>query len=83
MVIFQYGVGRQELIIKFEMLGEQLGEYFGAAVAVGDVDGDNVEDIVVGAPMHFLGSKNDIGRVYAYTNNGKVLILTCNNIFNL
>lgn len=76
MVVFQYSTGRQELIIKYEMLGDQLGEYFGAAITVGDLDGDGVDDIVVGAPMHFIGSKNDVGRVYVYINNGKVSLIT-------
>ena len=31
--------------------GRQLGEYFGAAVVAADLDGDGVQDLVVGSPL--------------------------------
>lgn len=31
--------------------GEQIGSYFGYSMAVGDIDGDKRDDLIVGAPM--------------------------------
>lgn len=50
------------------LTGENLGDHFGYAVdAVGDLDGDGVEEFVVGAPYHDSGSFSDDGRVYVYS----------------
>ena len=32
--------------------GGQAGEYFGAAVVVGDFNGDGADDLIVGSPLH-------------------------------
>ena len=49
----------------FFELGRQTGEYFGAAVAVADVDGDGIQEILVGAPLFTNNedqrSKNKVG----------------------
>jgi astacin (peptidase family M12A)/FG-GAP repeat protein len=44
------------------MLTPATGDNFGAAVAVGDLDGDGKEEVVVGAPQH----ANNAGRIYVY-----------------
>lgn len=47
--------------------GEQLGAYFGYAVATADVDGDSLDDLIIGAPLHTEpnGQKEyEVGRVY-------------------
>ncbi|XP_063227924.1 integrin alpha-PS2 isoform X2 [Bacillus rossius redtenbacheri] len=50
--------------------GEQLGSYFGYAMCAVDLDGDGLDDLVVGAPMHTDLSNNDgkyeTGRVYVF-----------------
>ncbi|XP_044732044.1 integrin alpha-PS2 isoform X2 [Chrysoperla carnea] len=48
--------------------GEQLGAYFGYAIAVADVDGDDADDLIIGAPMYTDLANNEgkyeTGRVY-------------------
>ena len=55
-----------------ELFGEQLGEYFGAAVLAEDVTGDGLADLLVGAPLHSTHQQGDAGRVYVYVNLGEV-----------
>ena len=54
----------------FNITGPQLGAYFGYCVAVVDVNGDNLQDVVIGAPLHtnFANTegKFETGRVYVY-----------------
>ncbi len=46
--------------------GEQPGDGFGMAVnTAGDVNGDNVDDIIIGAP-YFDGGSEDDGRAYVF-----------------
>jgi hypothetical protein len=51
-----------------ELEGTQAGEYFGAAVCVLDVNGDGLDDILVGAPHYGDGNKKtwDEGRLYVH-----------------
>ncbi|KAL9696209.1 hypothetical protein quinque_015494 [Culex quinquefasciatus] len=47
--------------------GEQIGAYFGYSIATVDVDGDKLDDLIVGAPMHTepnTEGKYETGRVY-------------------
>ncbi|XP_013779057.2 integrin alpha-8-like [Limulus polyphemus] len=49
---------------------EDIGTYFGYAVCISDINGDGLDDIIVGAPLHSNLSANDgtyeKGRVYVY-----------------
>ncbi|XP_055880602.1 integrin alpha pat-2-like isoform X3 [Biomphalaria glabrata] len=51
------------------LVGEQMGSYFGSAVAVTDLNGDRLDDIIVGAPF-YADYKSltafDNGRVYIF-----------------
>ncbi|TMW50275.1 hypothetical protein DOY81_004656, partial [Sarcophaga bullata] len=52
----------------FNITGRQIGEYFGYALATSDVDGDGLDDLIIGAPMYSepgnTEGKYDVGRVY-------------------
>ncbi|XP_066582926.1 integrin alpha-PS2 isoform X2 [Prorops nasuta] len=55
--------------------GEQMGAYFGYSVASGDIDGDGLDDLIVGAPMYTVPENPEMtietGRVYVfYQGNG-------------
>ena len=52
--------GVQDVII----IGENENDWFGAAVDMGDVDGDGFADILVSAPMVDSGKVQDVGAVY-------------------
>jgi len=44
--------------------GRQTGEYFGAALATLDVNGDGFDEIVVGAPLFSNENSPDAVRIY-------------------
>lgn len=50
----------------FAIAGASAGDYFGASVATGDVNGDGVPDIIVGAPEAGSGA----GKVYVFFGQG-------------
>jgi hypothetical protein len=69
--VFSYHISVSEgdesrLEVISELEGKQVGEYFGAAVSVMDVNGDGVDDILVGAPHYGAKRTWDQGRLYVY-----------------
>lgn len=61
-LIFSWNMTNQQNIT-----GEQIGAYFGYSLCVVDVDGDKLDDLVVGAPMYTEPNnegKYEMGRVY-------------------
>lgn len=56
--------------------GEQLGAYFGYAIASGDIDGDKKDDLIIGAPFYTDLKNNEgkyeTGRVYIIYQGNQV-----------
>uniref|UniRef100_A0AAV2LG01 Integrin alpha-2 domain-containing protein n=1 Tax=Knipowitschia caucasica TaxID=637954 RepID=A0AAV2LG01_KNICA len=48
--------------------GEQVGSYFGSSLAVTDLNNDDWNDLIVGAPFYFDRMKEHGGAVYVYMN---------------
>ncbi|XP_058791167.1 integrin alpha-PS2-like [Phymastichus coffea] len=50
--------------------GEQMGSYFGYALAVADIDADGLDDIIISAPFYtppdLAGVKIETGRIYVF-----------------
>ncbi|XP_065298061.1 integrin alpha-9-like isoform X2 [Dermacentor albipictus] len=58
------------VVIKSRLSGSQMCEYFGSSLLATDLDGDGIDDLLVGAPMHSIPGGQDEGRVYVYRSNG-------------
>lgn len=56
--------------MKYTISGLMVGEYFGASIAVANINGDEFDDIIVGAPHY--SSKCDEGRVFVFLGNAVV-----------
>ncbi|XP_035767665.1 integrin alpha-5-like [Neolamprologus brichardi] len=56
------------------LTGEQMGSYFGYAVATTDINSDGLDDLVVGAPLFMHRGTNgrleELGKVYVYLQRG-------------
>uniref|UniRef100_A0AAQ4PKZ5 Integrin, alpha 3b n=1 Tax=Gasterosteus aculeatus aculeatus TaxID=481459 RepID=A0AAQ4PKZ5_GASAC len=50
------------------ILGEQVGSYFGSSLAVADLNNDDWNDLIVGAPFYFDRMKDEGGAVYVFMN---------------
>ena len=50
--------------------GAEAGDRFGQSVAVGDINSDGTDDIVVGVPGEGIGSKNNAGMIHIVYSDG-------------
>ncbi|MPC70406.1 Integrin alpha-4 [Portunus trituberculatus] len=53
--VFTTDIVTLDIKVHWEATGPQVGSYFGAAVATGDVDGDGWSELFVGAPLYTVG----------------------------
>ncbi|XP_037639371.1 integrin alpha-5-like [Sebastes umbrosus] len=68
----------RDLTSLLNLTGEQMGSYFGYAVAATDINNDGLDDLVVGAPMFMRrgvnGRLEELGKVYVYLQRGPLLL---------
>lgn len=43
--------GKQNLVVRQKISGSQLGEFFGGCLTSVDLNGDGLDDLVVGSPL--------------------------------
>ncbi|XP_057702075.1 integrin alpha-5-like isoform X1 [Corythoichthys intestinalis] len=64
----------RDLKSMLNVTGEQMGSYFGYAVAATDINNDGLDDLIVGAPMFMFRGSNgrleELGKVYIYLQKG-------------
>ncbi|CAL8254912.1 unnamed protein product [Arctogadus glacialis] len=58
------------LVVNQSLHGEQMGSYYGNALAVTDLNNDGWSDLLVGAPFYFQPDQQQGGAVYVYMNQG-------------
>jgi hypothetical protein len=73
-LIYRFGKPNEALIVQESKYGNQFGEYFGGSITVGDINGDKLDDLIVGAPFHKAAKYNE-GKVYIFLGSRMVNIL--------
>ncbi|XP_068118181.1 integrin alpha-IIb-like [Hyperolius riggenbachi] len=78
-----YSSAEEQII---SITGDQIAAYFGHSVAVSDINGDALDDLLVGAPLFMErrtgGQLQEVGRVYVYMQKGPKLLDTTPQILS-
>ncbi|XP_056627893.1 integrin alpha-3b isoform X2 [Triplophysa dalaica] len=68
-VIMAQKTDRDLTLHPLNISGEQIGSYFGSSLAVTDLNNDDWNDLIVGAPFYFERYNEEGGAVYIYMND--------------
>ncbi|RNA43640.1 integrin alpha-PS1 isoform X2 [Brachionus plicatilis] len=68
-IMFDSSFGPVTKLLSVKLNGWQKGAYFGFSMCACDVNGDGLEDLIVGAPYFSKKNEPDSGRVYVYLND--------------
>ena len=74
--VYVFSGGTGELLYTLDTPNPEPDAWFGAAVAMGDMDGDGWADIAVAARLEDVGENETQGRVYVFSGATGELILT-------
>lgn len=61
------------MISYLNITGEQIGANFGFSLCAVDVDGDRLDDLIVGAPLHVKYTGHEGGRIYIFYQSKNVM----------
>ncbi|XP_015254486.1 PREDICTED: integrin alpha-3 [Cyprinodon variegatus] len=63
--------------VKHTIMGEQVGSYFGNSLAATDLNNDDWNDLIIGAPFYFDRKEEKGGAVYIFMNENGSFQSTC------
>ncbi|XP_049584264.1 integrin alpha-4 isoform X1 [Syngnathus scovelli] len=72
--VFVFSMDGHMLRVLAHVSGTELGSYFGASLRAVDLNGDNLSDLLVGAPMT-TGASREEGRVHVFLNQGQAKLV--------
>lgn len=68
-ITFDSSFGPVTKLLSIKLNGQQKGSYFGFSTCSCDVNGDGLDDLIVGAPYFSKKNEPDSGSVYVYLND--------------
>ncbi|GAB6022617.1 hypothetical protein CHUAL_006712 [Chamberlinius hualienensis] len=78
--VFMLNPDNNDIYTGDNLIGEQMGEYYGASVCAVDLNNDQLDDLLVGAPLYSAFDYGDEGRVYVYINLGSCRLQKANTL---